>query len=99
MVGKREIAVHLCQEGYSMSAVASMVNMSKAWVGKAIKRFRKTGSNKDRAKKWRSRNKRTAASIRKVDSKLLLPGVVILNELALVLVCCSHTSYLSSHKI
>jgi hypothetical protein len=50
----------LCQEGYSMSAVASMVNMSKAWVGKAVKRFRETGSNKDRAKKGCPRDKLTA---------------------------------------
>jgi transposase len=53
-----------------MSAVASMVNMSKAWVDKAIKRFRETGSNKDRAKKGRPRNKRTAATIRKVRGRI-----------------------------
>jgi transposase len=70
MEGKREIVVHLCQEGYSMSVVASMVNMSKAWVGKAVNRLRQTGSNKGRAKKGRPRNRRTAATIRKVRGRI-----------------------------
>lgn len=70
MNSNRDVIVRLFQEGRKQSDIARSLNLSRQLVSKAIKRYKETGSNKDRPGKGRKRNINITKIQRKIKSRI-----------------------------
>lgn len=70
MNSNRDVIVRLFQEGRKQSDIARSLNLSMQLVSKAIKRYKETGSNKDRPGKGRKRNINITKIQRKIKSRI-----------------------------